>query len=163
MNHCTIQTPQGTITLIPTEQDHIYVEADLVIRGITWKISAHYHLWANGSWNLGQEDENDYKRKQSIYGKRADVFSLDGMTDSASNKAIKIISPQVQKWAEENPTSIAIAEAEYKQQGLKHRQEQIQEHQKAIDQLQKEVEQIANGCHLLCYSAVKLYNFGLSR
>ena len=152
----------GQITRVaPTEKGHIYSEGQVFIRGVDWRWSLHLHLWSDGKWHVGIENDRPWNQKAALHGSRPDSF--DGFTDAAYNKAKELIVPAVVAWAEAHHCEMQKAEDEHIERALGQRLEQIEAHQNAIDVLQMELEELRKGKHLNTYSKVKSYYFSVEQ
>lgn len=150
----------GEITRIaPTEKGHIYSEGRIIIRGVDWRWNIHLHLWSDGKWHIGIENEKLWNQKQSLHGYKNG--NGDTFTEAAYVKAASLIVPTLTEWAYKNDSVMQQAEAGYIQSGISHREEQISAHQNAIDVLQMELDELRKGEHLNSYSKVKTYYFGV--
>lgn len=150
----------GEITRIaPTEKGHIYSEGRIIIRGVDWRWNLHLHLWSDGKWHIGIENEKPWDQKRSLHGYKNG--NGDTFTEAAYSKAASLIVPTITEWAYRHPAEMAEAEENYIQSAINHREEQIAAHQLAIDILNKELDKLECGEHLDLYSRVQNYYFGM--
>lgn len=150
----------GEITRIaPTEKGHIYSEGRIVIRGVDWRWNLHLHLWSDGKWHIGIENDKPWNQKRSLHGYKNDTG--DDFTEAAYIKAASLIVPTITEWAYGHKVEMEQAEENYIQSAINHREEQIAAHQNAIDVLYKELDKLECGEHLNSYSNVQSYYFSM--
>lgn len=112
-NSYLIQTSLGKVEATPTEAKHIYVSFGspydsgeaLIVRGVGIRGSAHFFLWDDGRWEIGNQYNN--KGQPSVHWERSSSLHLtrvDSFRDGPSNKAHTVIADVLYaalgKWAD---------------------------------------------------------------
>ena len=152
----------GEITrMAVTEASHVYVEGLITIRGIKWRWSCHFHLWANGQWEIGIESDNSYNRSYSLHAYHESTH--ENFTPAAKSKAVSIILPTFREWAYANAPAFEEAQAAHIEDAIEKREEQIKAHKEAISNLEAEIDDLMLGDDLGTYSKVKHYTFELGK
>ena len=147
----TITTTIGNIVLTPNCYDHIYVKGTVVVRGKENNFNAHFFKWQNGTWNLGEEKEQDYQRLRQFWTSGTEAFRT---------KVLSEITPVISNWARAHSGILEETIKEEIRLGIQWRQDQIGEHNKAIIELNKEITLLDGGNRLPRYSKTNNYTFG---
>ncbi len=129
----------------PTDKAHIYVEASesIIIRGIPYNATAHYYLWDDGQFHLGEQSQQPWQQHKNLYCTRQDDkrFSCDP-SESARKSLIVLFDEAVAEWTKNHAADIQQAEVESKKSQKQSRLDKIAEHKTAIEKLEKEVNEI---------------------
>jgi len=139
-----VGTKLGVLTVRPTQADHLYAEGVLATRGVSYKMSAHLHLWEDGLFHVGREFATDGnyrltepKRLASPWDRRRDLYATrqDGWTDAtthAKDTMLAAVEPAVQVWVKKNPLALLVAQRTYLEGRLVAAEEELAKARKVV-------------------------------
>lgn len=114
-----ITTKLGQVEIVATSMQHLSVQAsnggtparNLTVRGIPYHVHAHLFLWADGTWNLGKEEEREYDRARNLYVTRTDAGHWGQDASESARKAITAaLLDSVREWVQgPNAKSVIVA------------------------------------------------------
>ncbi len=146
MENSVVGTKYGDVLVRATQKDHIFVDfgyaSPLYRRSITYRGNAHFYLWSDGTWNLGEEDKPG-ERHYSLWVDRVGN-GFAGPSFSARNDIERELVPAVRKWAAEHPELIAEADKEHREEERNRRLDKIEELNAKIRSLQAEIAALEN-------------------
>lgn len=113
-----VDTTCGEFVITPTANNHIYVGTEYVngqgavVFRVEYNVHAHFYLWSDGKWNLGEEGKTAYDQRQAMSMTRHTWQSVRDMYASraAYNRLAEELDVVVNEWAETHRLEIAKAE-----------------------------------------------------
>lgn len=147
---CKLDTPFGTVELKPLSADHVFVDGTarslnapesvdyqpgLVVNGVALSVRLDLVRWADGSWNLGRED--DWQSQfHAVYATRRDWTDASKMdaSESARRKLREVLFPLVIEWIE-SPEGQEAIEAAAEADRVRRTKAKIEEIAKLQEQL----------------------------
>lgn len=142
--------------IVPTDGKHIHFDANtnsgagkvaeacwIEMRGILYGLSAHFHLWSDGTWNLGKEGEPEWTRRyHHLYLSRFGAAKSNAASDSARKKADELTTAIIRQWTAANPDKLAQAQEEENARQREKISERIAELHKQIASAQAELDKL---------------------
>jgi hypothetical protein len=159
-----VETKLGNVWVIPTHGNHIFVSfgknlnvdeegpengkrhGPLILRGVIYAGSAHFYLWKDGSWNIGEEGKTSYERRCSLYlSKYGRSYKESDPSESARDTIAGVLIEAVQEWTVNNSSEIESAENRHTQEEIFWYEEKIALLREEIAKLEREITKLQTG------------------
>lgn len=146
-----LETPLGTVWLVPTDATHISVDANsdgktLTVRGVSHPV--HLHVYRTGcigdgesTWNIRAGWEN---RSDTHFGGRWTGTKYVDATDAFRRKVLAEVVPLVEAWANANEDKLVGAECTHLRGKVSTITREIAELERKLDEKHVEREVLLN-------------------
>lgn len=112
-----METPLGNLYLSFTDNNHVHVTSGrdeaLTVRKVQYHVGIHVYRYADGQWYIGEEGQDDYQKRRSLYTTRVDNWS-ESVSEPARKTIAEEVTQAVRNFVVNNSGILLYAEREYR-------------------------------------------------